>query len=212
MERIRVQFDGACKNVPGANCPMGLGVAVFINNEYIEELSRAILVENHHNDGTSNIGEWLALIEALKVIEGLRKDYPNNPIDVYGDSQLIVNQFNLLWKIKDNKFLEYFQQARELAVKTKVHQIYWLKRELNTHADELSKIALKLYTTKRYQLKGRHDESDSEWIEFESDFFLEVQKKYDEVTDQLNEIETALETYLIWDTVENKEVELSINK
>lgn len=144
MQNIIIHFDAACKNKPNTNCPMGLGVAVFINSHYQEDLSRAIGVQDHDQDGTSNIGEWLALCEALKVAKQLRQDFKDTPIKitVYGNSQLVVNQFNLIWRIKDTKFMEYFRIARSLNADAKVGDIIWVRRELNKKADELSKQGL----------------------------------------------------------------------
>lgn len=144
MIKIHIYFDAACKNKAQENCPMGLGVAIFIDDEYQEHLSRAIGVENHHQDGTSNIGEWLALCEALKVAKQLRQDFKDQQVDfkVFGDSQLVVNQFNLIWRIKDDKFLQYFRLARSLNESAKVGDIIWVRRELNKKADELSKQGL----------------------------------------------------------------------
>jgi ribonuclease HI len=45
---------------------MGLGIAVFINNEYCEELSKFVGVPGKINN-SSNLAEWMACVEALKL-------------------------------------------------------------------------------------------------------------------------------------------------
>lgn len=201
MDRIVIKFDAACRNVVGENCPMGLGVAVFINDEYREDLSIAQYFETKEILGTSNVGEWNALIQALIVAQQLRKHYPKEKIKVFGDSQLIVNQFNLLWRIKEKNFEPFFKRAKQLNLGAKVGEIYWIPREQNTHADDLSKLGLHGEKgNKNYYIKGIHDESDSSWIEFESDSLKELKKYWwdVEVKDQ--------EHYEMWDRKNNKEI------
>jgi ribonuclease HI len=144
MNKIDVFFDGACKNVKEANCPMGLGIAVYVDDIYQEELSRAIGVKDHEDPGTSNIGEWLAICNAIELIAELRKTHLDAKVRLFGDSQLIVNQFNLIWQIKKDTFKKYLSRARHADVQAKVGQVYWVPREKNTKADELSKIGLAL--------------------------------------------------------------------
>lgn len=203
MEKIVIKFDAACRNIPGENCPMGLGVAVFIDGEYREDLSVAEYFVTTDILGTSNVGEWNALIRALELVVQLRKHYPKNPIDVYGDSQLIVKQFNMLWRIKEENFLPFFRKARALNLQARVGEVYWLPREQNTHADDLSKLGLhgeKEQKDPRYCIIGIHPESDSEWIEFESDNLKEIKRYW-----WLIEIKDT-EQYELWDSKTNKEI------
>lgn len=209
MNKIDVFFDAACKNEPNVNCPMGLGIAVFINDEYREELSRAITIENNEEDeGTSNVGEWLALCNALELVIDLRKDFPAK-IRVFGDSKLVVNQFNLLWQIKEDKFRKFFIRARIANELAKVGEIYWVRREQNKQADILSKMALQQVSQRRYQIKGRHDESDCEWIEYQSDWIDKVQQVF---SDLVAKEPDYGQTYTIWDSQEEREVEYKSSK
>lgn len=196
MKEVRIHFDGACRNMPGIVSPMGLGIAVFENKEYCEITSRAIGVEEYNGEGTSNIAEWLALIEALKIAKSYREEDRNCKISIFGDSKLIVNQFNLLWRINEEKFLPLFKEARRLNVQARIGEIYWIKREYNTKADELSKLGLKsvkssentlnLEKEKRYCILAV--DGKDEWVEFESDD-LELVKRRLSITDSIqNEI------------------------
>ena len=137
--RINIFFDGACRNQQNTNCPMGLGIAVFEDTNYNESLSRAILIENNKDDGTSNLSEWLALCNALEIAASLRKNF-NGIIKIYGDSKIIVNQFNMIWRMNDEKFRKYFNRAKHFAALAKIVDIEWIPREKNTKADELSKL------------------------------------------------------------------------
>lgn len=196
MKEVRIHFDGACHNMPNIVSPMGLGIAVFEDGEYCEITSRAIGVEEYQGDGTSNIAEWLALVEALKIAVDYRKENPDLKISIFGDSQLIVNQFNLIWKINEEKFLPLFKEAKILNVKARIGEIHWVKREYNTQADKLSKQGLKILNKsekdlclggeKRYCILGVHDESETEWVEFETND-LELAKRRFSITGSVNE-------------------------
>lgn len=201
MNKVEIFFDGACHNKVDKNCPMGLGIAVFIDDMYCENLSRAICVIDNQDDGTSNIAEWLALCSAMEVAKALRKHYQGR-IKIFGDSKIIVNQFNMIWRMNNDKFRKYFNIARNHNHIAKVGDIIWIPRERNTKADELSKLGLQQFVQRRYQIKGRHNESDSKWNEYQSDYISKVYEKFE----QLTESDDHGQTYQIWDTLEKKEV------
>lgn len=183
MEQIVVKFDAACRNVPGENCPMGLGVAVFIDDEYREDLSIAEYFTTEPPVlGTSNVGEWNALIRGLEVVESLRKHYPKNKIIIFGDSQLIVNQINMTFRIKEQNFIPFFNKAKRIKDQVRVGEIRWIPREQNTHADDLSKMGLyEMAPKKRFFIRGIHEGSGGEFTEFESDDLQEIKKAYWEI-------------------------------
>lgn len=204
LYKVDVFFDAACKNQPHQNCPMGIGVAVFLDNQYQEDLSRAILYENHTpDDGTSNIGEWLALCEALELVQGLRKDYQGK-FNVFGDSKLVVNQFNQIWRIKEDKFLKYFQRASKANQLAKISAIQWVPREKNQQADDLSKMGLQLSNTTRYLIKLVHKKANYENIEYQGSDLDQVQHEYNEI----KEVNPKL-TYEVWDTKSQTQIYFS---
>lgn len=63
---------------------------------------------------------------------------------------------------------------------------------------------------KRFIIKGVHPESDSCWIEEKS--FDELNDELIEFYNNLPQIDHGNGWYEIWDTVENKEVEVSIKE
>ena len=145
MKKIKIHFDGACKNISATPMPMGIGVAVFIDDKYSEKYSVARYVGN----GTSNIAEWKACVQAMAVIGIIKSELWGHDLgfEVYSDSQLISRQYNGEYKIKEVKFLKYYNDAHAIAEQAgfKKH-IIWIRREHNKKADELSKIGLKAYT------------------------------------------------------------------
>jgi hypothetical protein len=57
-----------------------------------------------------------------------------------GDSQLVVNQMNGQWAIKEGAYTKYAQRCKELLrLFGKKPTINWIKREQNEEADNLSK-------------------------------------------------------------------------
>lgn len=154
MGIIQIKFDGACRNVPNQSSVMGIGVAVFFDNEYVEEESVAIQIVPESVRGTSNIAEWEGCIEAWKIAMTLYSKYPGNTIKIYSDSQLITNQFNGLFAINNLSFSTYYKMGKEIQDKIlpSIAMIEWIPREENKEADKLSKIGLKVGLISRGEL------------------------------------------------------------
>lgn len=139
---LKIFFDGACKNEKDVNCPMGIGVAVYINDLYCEDLSISRLyVDYELDDGTNNIAEWLALQNALQVATDLVRLDKYDTVEIFGDSKIIVNQFNKQYRMSDEKFIKYFNQCTRLNQFVKA-TVSWIPRENNKKADFLSKQSL----------------------------------------------------------------------
>lgn len=169
--KIDIYFDGACKNVKDSDKePFGVGVAVFIEDEYSEVYSKHMWGAQ----GTSNIAEWTGCVEAFEIAYFLHQIVSGvigNPpvrigkpqITIYSDSELITKQFNGQYQIKKEEFKWYFNEANRLAGKFEPGmKITWIPREQNTKADELSKKGLNLMKNKAWWF---HDESDSLFID-----------------------------------------------
>jgi len=126
---VTINFDGACNN--RGDKIMGIGVVAYEDDEILCESA------NYFNfQGTSNIAEWLALIEGLTVLKELQV---KNGI-LLGDSQLVVKQFNGIYDTS-YKFIYYYNEAWKIAKYLNV-EVRWIPREQNTLADELSKEGL----------------------------------------------------------------------
>lgn len=127
---------------------MGIGVAVKIDGEYYEDLSFTQFYPGwKYSDAdasSSNVGEWLGLVNAFKLAAEYKEK--GDTVEIYGDSQLIVFAYNGQNAIKKEKFMEYFNEAHEIADKAGLGdlEVKWVPREKNKEADKLSKIALKM--------------------------------------------------------------------
>lgn len=159
MVRIKINFDGACNNALSLP-PMGIGIAVFINNEYIKKFSNFIHQESSEFERcTSNIAEWYGCVEAMRKANQLYAIFSGDePVfEIHSDSQIITNQFNERYDIKKIDFLNYFRKAKDLANRIGIKEVIWVPRTQNKEADKLSKLGLN-----EPQLK--EEESDSQAV------------------------------------------------
>lgn len=118
---------------------MGVGVVIYRNGEIFHQLA--------HNAGigTSNIAEWLGCVLGVKAAFLLSKQEPWAEFYMYSDSQLIVNQFTGLYRIKDAKFRNYYNKAKKYEKGMgRTLGIWWVPREKNKAADKQSKIGVNL--------------------------------------------------------------------
>lgn len=143
---VKIFFDGACMTGGQTDQETGIGVAVYIDNEYSDIFSRKVLGDL----GSNNIAEWCGCVNALEIAKEI-VDYcetiPN--LIIYSDSQLIVKQFNGEFEIKHQTFVKYFTKAKKLANEIGYKKLIWIPREQNRQADRLSKMALGKPTTKK---------------------------------------------------------------
>lgn len=145
---VTMYFDGACHNKRDKATHMGIGVVANISK------GEEIAIAEYKGLGTSNIAEWEALCRCLELaLEVTKLPTPSTLssrkyfFNIFGDSQLIVNQFNGVFRIKESSFEKYYHKAHQLIAMIntnghKVQSIDWIRREKNTRADELSKEGL----------------------------------------------------------------------
>lgn len=91
MEKIRVFTDGACSGNGTAEALTGIGVVV----EWVGK--PPTVISKHYGKGTNNTAEYNALLEGLQYIY----DEKIMAVEIKSDSNLMVNQVNGNWKVKD---------------------------------------------------------------------------------------------------------------
>lgn len=141
----QIYFDGACWNRPDDENPiMGIGVAVFANGQYVPDFSFAQNYQHSTIRGTNNIAEWRGAVLALELASQL-KDYitEDEKILIYSDSQIISEQYNGRYQIKNEDFTEFYEKAKKYGKLAGIEEINWIPREQNRYADCLSKIGRK---------------------------------------------------------------------
>lgn len=119
--------------IPGK---MGVGIVIEWQSTAPE------IISNYIGEGTNNVAEYTALIDALMLI----RDKTIMDVIIHSDSNLMVNQVNGNWKCKDVnlKQLCFKAQKRIEWLKERGYKIElkYIPRELNL-ADEPAKLGSK---------------------------------------------------------------------
>ena len=139
--------DGASRGNPG---PSGAGVVILANNgEQIFELSRFL------DNATNNEAEYKALIRGLSAAAdaGIKR------VQIFLDSELVVNQLLGTYKVRNPRLLKLFEEATSRLRLFDEYAIFHVGRELNQKADRLANEAidrgLRGGDRERYRLKER---------------------------------------------------------
>jgi ribonuclease HI len=140
---ITLHFDGACGPYnPGGH--MGCGVIIKNENkEVLHTIQKQFTPEEFNNNTSNNVAEYMALILGLQWCI----DNNHTEVNVFGDSQLAINQMTGKFRIKKGAYVEKAYEAKELISKFKTITFTHVKREFNTEADELSKIVIDGYNS-----------------------------------------------------------------
>lgn len=127
---LKIYTDGGALNNPG---PAASAFVVYQNNKTIHQASFAI------GSNTNNFAEYTAVVKAF---EWLLKSRPPGIIKIgfFSDSNLMVNQLNGLFKIKNSALREFVLKIRSLEQELDLPITYkYVPREENTVADSLVK-------------------------------------------------------------------------
>ena len=127
---VKLFSDGACRGNPG----MGGAGAV------ITDAADNILWEGKEYLGhcTNNIAEYKALILGLKGAQA----QGFNQLDVYLDSELLANQINGSYKVKNENLKILMQEVRSLLSSFKFIHVKHVLRCHNAQADSLANLAI----------------------------------------------------------------------
>jgi ribonuclease HI len=128
---ILVFCDGGARGNPG---PAAIGFVVWQNNKIVHKFSQEIGV------ATNNVAEYQAVITALEWLEKNPKiiHYPLSIIHFNLDSQLIVNQLNGRFKVKNSNLQKLIINVKNLEKKLGSEIIYqYISRRQNKVADAL---------------------------------------------------------------------------
>ena len=122
-------FDGCSKGNPG---PSGIGAVIYKNGDEISASCENI------GNRTNNESEYCALIIGLE--EAIKLDITS--LCVYGDSLLVINQANKIYKVKNEKLLVLYEKFRALKCKFKYITFTHIYRSHNKRADQLANMGL----------------------------------------------------------------------
>src|SRR5439155_6224773 len=130
LAMIVINFDGLCEPVnPGGTATFGY---------LIKDDAGLILASKSGLVGkgpamSNNVAEYAALCEALEFL--LKNNRENSPIEVRGDSALVVNQMSGKWKFRKGLYREKYQEALRLRAQFADLRFLWIPREQNEEAD-----------------------------------------------------------------------------
>jgi len=106
---------------------MGIGVVIKRNGKVIKEISDSL------GQGTNNIAEYKAVIRAMREAKKLKV----KGIVINSDSQLVVNQLNGKFRVKNEGLKPAYKEAKKLMGGMKV-KLRLIPREKNKIANWLS--------------------------------------------------------------------------
>lgn len=128
---VLVFTDGAARGNPG---PAGCGVVITDEEGVVIEKHKKFLGET-----TNNVAEYNALLLGLTEVKKFKKV---TGIRCYADSQLIVEQVNGNYKVKNKVLAELHEKIRTLILELPPVQFFHIPREKNKEADKLANQAI----------------------------------------------------------------------
>jgi len=150
---ITVFIDGACEPFN----PGGYGACAFAAFEGAvsggkddprpKPLKQAALILGNGNGMTNNVAEWRALRGTL---QWLSQNTKPQPIALFMDSQLVVNQFTEKWQCNVPALYALREECRKLWRSEMI--LTWIPREQNWVADDLIN---RLYASKGIKVTVR---------------------------------------------------------
>ena len=130
-DKFFLYIDGAAMpDLQGA----GVGGVCYKNEKKIFSFSEFI------GNRTNNEAEYFALIQGLN--HAFEKDIKS--ITIYSDSQLIVNQINGKYEVKNERMILCYQKAIKILSNFNNWTLTHIPREKNREADFLSKQGLQI--------------------------------------------------------------------
>jgi ribonuclease HI len=131
----RIYIDGAARGNPG---PSAAGFVVLDGKgEEIYRYGKSL------DPTTNNCAEYEALIEALNYLlyradhaPGGRRIDAQVPV-IYSDSELLVQQMNGRYRVRNYKLIELNRKAKELVARIGVVRIVHIPRSRNLTADRI---------------------------------------------------------------------------
>lgn len=133
-------FDGAFERGQAA-----FGAVVYVNGEKVDTATCRVTTGS---ESSSNVAEYAGVIEVLRYFK--RRGFEQGTI--YGDSLMVCQQLNGRWKARAGLYMRYYREAIEIRRTMPGVEIVWIRRELNTVADALSKTALRASRSRGFRL------------------------------------------------------------
>lgn len=132
LEPITIHTDGGSRGNPG---PAAVGIVIDRGDVRVTQFGRAI------GETTNNVAEYTAVIDALEWL--IANNEKGSVIRFVLDSELVVNQMNGKYRIKDPHLRELSLKARILESELGIPVTFSaVRREFNHDADTMVNAAL----------------------------------------------------------------------
>lgn len=133
---INAYFDGSCWPNPGGKAAYGFWVEE-INGEKGHDLTEGFGLIGEGPSLSNNVAEYEGLRQTLLWL--LKTNLQNKEITVYGDNLIVIKQMREEMRAKKGLYLPFYKETIKLKPLFKSINFYWIPRENNYRADELSK-------------------------------------------------------------------------
>jgi len=135
-----LRFDGLFREAKEATKAglMGIGWLLSRGDKLI---AHGYGVTARGMDATSNIAEYLALIDGLEAIMDMGLE--DQPLKVMGDARVIICQMTGDSRVSAERLIPVYRRARKLARKLHIVTWEWIPRRENKAADLLTRHALR---------------------------------------------------------------------
>ena len=116
----------------------GIGGILYPAGHRGDEGEQMVTFSENIGKATSNQAEYAALIEGLE----RARQANGKRISIYSDSELMVRQLKLEYRVRSDRILPFYRRATTLLNEFDSWSIHHIPRESNKRADTLSKQAL----------------------------------------------------------------------
>jgi len=135
LARVKVYTDGAARGNPGE---AGIGIVIYDEKENIIKTWNEYI-----GKATNNQAEYLALIKSLDLLKELKESVQIDLIEFFADSELMVKQLRLEYRVKDEGLKTLFKKFNVLMNDLKIpYKINHIERKLNKEADKLANMGI----------------------------------------------------------------------
>jgi ribonuclease HI len=138
IPEARIYCDGASSGNPGH---AGTGIIIRILKGRVPKVHK---ISEYIGIATNNVAEYSALIRGLEEARSLGL----KNIEVLLDSELLVNQINGTYKIKNLNLRPLWKRSKEILSQFDNYRVKYVKRQLNKEADSLARGSIKRYVNR----------------------------------------------------------------
>jgi ribonuclease HI len=139
-----LRFDGLFRSFNSASIPNDS--AGFLCYGWLISRQDVLIAQGHGvfarcKDASSNVAEYLALIEGLDAMSDLGLE--DEPIKIFGDAKSIIDQMNGLAGVSSESIWPLYLRARQLSKRFINLKWIWTPRKNNKAADWLTRRAMR---------------------------------------------------------------------